>query len=67
MLVTLDAGFIIFFQILVSAAVMKLRPINGIITGILVTSIGIGVAFSQMNGFYVILGIFIFSIGENCS
>jgi len=67
MLVTLDAGFIIFFQILVSAAVMKLRPINGIITGILVTSIGIGVAFSQMNGFYVILGIFIFSIGEMAS
>ena len=67
MLVTLDAGFIIFFQILVSAAVMKLRPINGIITGILVTTIGIGVAFSQMNGFYVILGIFIFSIGEMAS
>jgi len=67
MLVTLDAGFIIFFQILVSAAVMKLRPINGIITGILVTSIGIGVAFSQMNGFYVILGIFIFAIGEMAS
>ena len=67
MLVTLDAGFIIFFQILVSAAVMKLRPINGIITGIMVTSIGIGVAFSQMNGFYVILGIFIFAIGEMAS
>ena len=67
MLVTLDAGFIIFFQILVSAAVMKLRPINGIITGILVTTIGIGVAFSQMNGWYVVLGIFIFSIGEMAS
>jgi len=67
MLVTMDAGFIIIFQILVSAAVMKLRPINGIITGILVTSIGIGVAFSQMNGFYVILGIFIFAIGEMAS
>jgi dipeptide/tripeptide permease len=67
MLVTLDAGFIIFFQILVSAAVMKLRPINGIITGILVTSIGIGIAFSQMNGFYVILGIFVFAIGEMAS
>ena len=67
MFITLDAGFIIFFQILVSAVVMKLRPINGIITGILITTIGIGVAFSQMNGFYIILGIFIFSIGEMAS
>ena len=67
MFITLDAGFIIFFQIIVSAVVMKLRPINGIITGILVTTIGIGIAFSQMNGFYIILGIFIFSIGEMAS
>jgi len=67
MFITLDAGFIIFFQIIVSAAVMKLRPINGIITGILITTIGIGIAFSQMNGFYIILGIFIFSIGEMAS
>ena len=67
MFITLDAGFIIIFQIIISAIVMKLRPINGIITGIIVTTIGIGVAFSQMNGFYIVLGIFIFSIGEMAS
>lgn len=67
MFITLDAGFIILFQIIVSATVMKLRPINGIITGILITTIGIGIAFSQMNGFYIVLGIFIFSIGEMAS
>jgi len=67
MFVTLDAGFIIIFQIIVSSVVMKLRPINGIITGILVTTVGIAVAFSQMNGFYIVLGIFIFSIGEMAS
>jgi dipeptide/tripeptide permease len=67
MFITLDAGFIIIFQIIISAIVMKLRPINGIITGILVNTIGIGIAFSQMNGFYIVLGIFIFSIGEMAS
>ena len=67
MMVTLDAGAIIFFQILVSAMVMKLRPINGIITGILVNAIGIGIAFSQHNGMYVVLGIFIFALGEMAS
>ncbi|RLD90371.1 MAG: MFS transporter [Bacteroidetes bacterium] len=67
MMITLDAGSIIFFQILVSALVMKLRPINGIITGILVNAIGIGLAFSQHNGIFVVVGIFIFALGEMAS
>ena len=67
MMVAMDAGFIIIFQIMVSAAVMKLRPINGIITGILVVSVGIGIAFSQQNALYILLGIFVFSIGEMAS
>ncbi len=67
MMVNLDAGAIIFFQILVSSIVMRLRPINAIITGILVNAIGIGLAFSQHNGWYVIVGIFIFALGEMAS
>jgi len=67
MMVNLDAGAIVFFQILVSAIVMRLRPINGIITGILVNAIGIGIAFSQHNGFFVVVGIFIFALGEMAS
>ena len=67
MMITLDAGSIILFQILVSAIVMKLRPINGIITGILVNAIGIGLAFSQHNGIFVVVGIFIFALGEMAS
>jgi dipeptide/tripeptide permease len=67
MMVNLDAGAIIFFQILISSLVMRLRPINAIMTGILVNAIGIGLAFSQHNGLYVILGIFIFAIGEMAS
>jgi len=67
MMINLDAGAIILFQVLISALVMKWRPINSIMTGILVAAIGIGVAFGANNGFYVILGIFIFAIGEMSS
>ena len=67
MMVTLDAGAIVFFQILISSLVMKLRPVNGIITGILVNAIGIGLAFSQHNGLFVVVGIFVFAIGEMAS
>jgi dipeptide/tripeptide permease len=67
MMVNLDAGAIIFFQILISSLVMRLRPVNAIMTGILVNAIGIGLAFSQHNGWYVVVGIFIFAIGEMAS
>ncbi len=67
MLVNLDAGFIILFQIIISSLVMRFKPVNAIITGIMVVSVGIGFAFGTNNGFYVILGIFIFSIGEMAS
>ena len=65
MMVNLDAGFIIIFQILISSLVMRFKPVNAIISGIMVVSVGIGLAFATSNGFYVILGIFIFAIGGN--
>ncbi len=67
MMVNLDAGFIILFQILISSLVMRMKPVNSIITGIIIVSVGIGFAFGTNNGFYVILGIFIFAIGEMAS
>lgn len=67
MMVNLDAGFIILFQILVSSIVMRLKPVNAIIAGIIVVSIGIGLAFATSNGFYVIAGIVIFAFGEMAS
>ena len=64
MMVNLDAGFIIIFQLLISTLVMRLKPINAIISGILVTAVGIGLTFITSNPFYTILGIFVFAIGE---
>ncbi len=67
MMVNLDAGFIILFQLIISTIVMRLKPINAIIGGILVTAFGIGISFITSNPFYTILGIFIFAIGEMSS
>lgn len=67
MMVNLDAGFIILFQIIVSSLVMKFKPINGIITGIAVMTVGIGLAFGTNNGFYIIVAILIFALGEMAS
>ena len=67
MMVNLDAGAIILFQVLISTLVMKFRPLRTIMSGIIVNAIGIGIAFGTGNGFYVIVGIFIFSLGEMAS
>jgi dipeptide/tripeptide permease len=67
MMVNLDAGAIILFQVLISTLVMKFKPLNAIMSGIVVNAIGIGLAFSTGNGFYVIVGIFVFAIGEMSS
>ncbi len=63
----LDAGYIILFQILVSTIVMKFKPINAIISGFIVATIGIGLTFAMHNAFYLFITILIFSLGEMAS
>lgn len=67
MIINLDAGLIVLIQVLVSTIVMKLKPINAIITGILINAVGIGFAFATNNPFYIVLAILIFAIGEMAS
>jgi dipeptide/tripeptide permease len=67
MLINIDAGFIVLFQILVSFFVMKMRHINAMIMGLIVAAIGVGLTFYFNNGLYTILGIIIFAIGEMMS
>ena len=64
---SIDAFFIIAFQIVISSFVMRFKPLNAMIAGILVLSIGLGFMFAFQNGWFLILGIFIFSIGEMSS
>jgi len=66
-IVNLDAFFIVIFQIAVSYLILKWKPINAMMTGILITIIGIGLSFYSDNPFYTILGILIFALGEMTS
>ena len=66
-LTNVDAMYIIIFQIAISALVMKLKPLNAMISGIFVASFGIGLSFATQNPFYLLLMIFIFAVGEMSS
>ncbi|MGM0624445.1 MAG: MFS transporter [Bacteroidota bacterium] len=63
----LDALYIILFQLLVSWGVMKWRPVNSMMTGFLVSSIGLGLTFMQHNPVYLFITILIFGLGEMAS
>jgi len=67
MLVNIDALFIVLLQIVVSTLVMKWKPLNAMISGMLVCSIGISLTLLTQNGFFLILSIFIFATGEMSS
>jgi dipeptide/tripeptide permease len=67
MIVNIDALYIVFFQVLVSSLIMKYKPVNTIITGFLISSIGIALWFITQNGFYLFLSILIFATGEMAS
>ena len=64
MLINLDAGSIILFQLIVSYFVLRMRHVSAMITGFTIAAIGIGITFYTGNGLYTILGIMIFAIGE---
>ncbi len=64
MLTNIDALYIVLFQVIVSSLVIKFKPLNTILTGILVCSIGIALWFITRNPFYLFLSILIFGFGE---
>jgi proton-dependent oligopeptide transporter, POT family len=67
MIINLDAFFIILFQLVVSTFVMRFKPISSIVGGLIVVSLGIGLAFATNNPMYVVLSVLIFSFGEMAS
>jgi POT family proton-dependent oligopeptide transporter len=64
--ILLDAFFIILLQIPVSAFVMRYKPINTMIAGLIVNAIGLTAALITRNGWILVMALFIFSIGEMC-
>jgi dipeptide/tripeptide permease len=67
MLTNIDAMYIILFQLLVSAFVMKYKPLNAMISGIVVNAIGLSLTFYTNNPFFLFLSILIFGFGEMAS
>jgi dipeptide/tripeptide permease len=67
MIVNVDALYIVLFQVLVSSLIMRFKPVNTIITGFLISSVGIALWFVTQNGFYLFLSILIFATGEMAS
>jgi dipeptide/tripeptide permease len=67
MIVNIDALYIVLFQVLVSSLIMRFKPVNTIITGFFISSIGIALWFVTQNGFYLFLSILIFATGEMAS
>ncbi|WP_346861935.1 MFS transporter [uncultured Draconibacterium sp.] len=61
---SMDSFFIIVFQIMVSAFVMRFRPLAAMMGGILVLSGGLGLMFSTQSGWLILLGVLIFALGE---
>lgn len=67
LLVNIDALYIILFQVLISWLIKRIKPVNTIIAGFLISAIGIGLWFVTQNGMYLFITILIFAVGEMAS
>ena len=63
-LINANAGFIILAVVLVSFLVAKMRRVTSITLGIIVSSVGLMLAGFWTAGYFCLLGILIFSVGE---
>lgn len=66
-IMNVDAGYIILFQIIISSIAMRYKPLHAMMVGILIASFGLGLSLATQNGLYIIIALFIFSIGEMSS
>jgi len=63
-LTNFDALYIIVFQIMVSAIVMRLKPLSSMIIGFLVCTIGMSLTVLTQNPIFILVSLLIFGIGE---
>lgn len=63
-IININAGAIIFFQVLVSYLVTKLKPFTTIFYGTLITVVSFSVLIWGTTGWIVVAGLVIFSFGE---
>ncbi|HAG17343.1 MAG TPA: MFS transporter [Bacteroidales bacterium] len=59
-----DALFIIAFQIIISGIVMRWKALNTMVGGFIIATLGLSLSFFTQNVSFIIVAIFVFSIGE---
>lgn len=68
MILNMDSLYIVCFQVIVSSIMMKMKPVNSIILGIIISAVGIGLTFAFDNPFFLFVSILVFGLGEmTCS
>ena len=61
---TFDALYIIIFQIMVSALLMRLKPLHTMMIGFLVCSIGMSLTLVSQNPVFILVALLVFALGE---
>jgi dipeptide/tripeptide permease len=59
-----DAMFIILFQVIVSTIVMRWKALSTMITGFIISSIGMALTLMTQNVLFIVVALFVFAIGE---
>jgi dipeptide/tripeptide permease len=59
-----DALFIIAFQIIISGIVMRWKALSTMVGGFIIATLGLSLSFFTQNVSFIIVAIFVFSIGE---
>ena len=63
-IINVNAGAIIFFQVLVSYLVTRLKPFTTIFWGVVITVVSFAILVFGTLGWVVVAGLFVFSFGE---
>lgn len=59
-----DAMFIILFQVLISSIIMRWKALNVMMSGFLISTIGLSLTLVTQNPLFILSALFIFAIGE---
>lgn len=59
-----DAMFIILFQVLISSIIMRWRALSVMVSGFIISTIGLSLTFITQNPLFITASLFIFAIGE---
>jgi dipeptide/tripeptide permease len=59
-----DALFIILFQVLISSIIMRWKALNVMMSGFMISTIGLSLTLITQNPLFILSSLFIFAIGE---